>query len=72
MIVLGLIAFWAFGRTRVSAPAVGTDMEPGRPFAAAPGAGMECRSSTIYFERDGSALDRDDGTGGTRHPAASP
>ncbi len=66
VLALGLIAFWAFGRSRVSAPAVGTGMEPERPYSVAPatgtgaGAGRECQSSTIYFEQDGSVLDRDD------------
>ncbi len=60
VLVLGLLAFWAFGRSRVSAPAAGTGMGPERPYAAAPGAAMECRSSTIGFEQDDSALDKDD------------
>jgi hypothetical protein len=60
VLVLGLLAFWAFGRSRVSAPAVGTGTTPERPYAAAPGADMDCRSSTIDFEQDGSALDKDD------------
>jgi outer membrane protein OmpA-like peptidoglycan-associated protein len=54
------IAFMTFGRSRMSAPTIGTSTQPQTPLAAAPGMGTACRSSTIYFERDLSVLGRDD------------